>query len=80
MNKTISLAALTGVVLILALAVNLSPIVNQATAQETPIESEQNDTPENESPQETPIESEPDGENNSEKQELENPDVAKPTV
>lgn len=35
MNKTISLAALTGVVLILALAVNLSPIVNQATAQET---------------------------------------------
>ena len=35
MNKTISLAALTGVVLILALAVNLSPIVNQATAQES---------------------------------------------
>lgn len=35
MNKTLSLTALTGVVLILALTVNLSPIVNQATAQET---------------------------------------------
>jgi uncharacterized protein YggE len=35
MNKTISLATLAGVVLILAFAINLSPIDNQATAQET---------------------------------------------
>ena len=35
MNKTISLATLAGIVLILAFAINLTPIDNQATAQET---------------------------------------------
>jgi len=48
--------------------------------------SEENDTSESESPQETPIESEPESvpetnvENESEQQEVENPDVVQPTV
>lgn len=39
MNKIVSLAAITGIVLVLAFAVNLAPAENQATAQTTPFPS-----------------------------------------
>ena len=39
MNKVVSLAAITGIVLVLAFAVNLTPADNQATAETTPFPS-----------------------------------------
>ena len=48
------------------------------TPEETSVESETN--VENETPEETSVESETNVENDSEDQELENPDVVKPTV
>ncbi|MFB5611512.1 MAG: SIMPL domain-containing protein [Nitrosopumilaceae archaeon] len=39
MNKVVSLAAITGIVMVLAFAVNLTPADNQATAETTPFPS-----------------------------------------